>query len=160
MVKKCLKVQKRVKKVGFNSIGVTIRTRRESWCILYAGFFSSITNDKISCVISEVTKVYLQHFYCQCCQTLGQEEILQKFGGWGLQFHLHHQDQPNQFVTFLYSEIQFSFCRSFLQFNDIDAPIPVFLAGTATGIEQQNQTKLPVPTHSMENWKKSHTTMM
>ena len=32
-------MQKSVKNVGFHSIGATIRTRRESWCLPYAGFF-------------------------------------------------------------------------------------------------------------------------
>ena len=37
MAKKCLKVQKGVKKEGFHNIGATIRTRRESRCLPYAG---------------------------------------------------------------------------------------------------------------------------
>ena len=36
----CWKVQKSVKKAGFHSIGDTIRARRESWCLSYAGFFN------------------------------------------------------------------------------------------------------------------------
>ena len=36
MAKKCPKVKKSVKNAGFHSIGSTIRTRRESRCLLYA----------------------------------------------------------------------------------------------------------------------------
>ena len=40
--KKCPKVQNCVKKAGFHSIGATIRTRQESRCLPYTGFFSSV----------------------------------------------------------------------------------------------------------------------
>ena len=37
--KKIPKVQKSVKKAGFHGAGATIRTRQESRCFPYAGFF-------------------------------------------------------------------------------------------------------------------------
>ena len=44
MAKKCLKVQKSVlKKAVFYSIGANIRTRRESRCLPYTGFFLAYT---------------------------------------------------------------------------------------------------------------------
>ena len=39
MAKKCQKVKKSVKKSGFHSIGATFRTRQESRCLPYTGFF-------------------------------------------------------------------------------------------------------------------------
>ena len=38
-------MQKSVKKAGCHSIGATIRTRRESWCLLYAElvFLNTVT---------------------------------------------------------------------------------------------------------------------
>ena len=42
--KKCLKVHKNVKKTGFYHIDATIRKRRESRCLPYAGFLYCILN--------------------------------------------------------------------------------------------------------------------
>ena len=39
VTKRCLKVQKSVKKEGYLSNGGTFRTRQESHCLLYADFF-------------------------------------------------------------------------------------------------------------------------
>ena len=38
------KIQKSVKKAGFQSSGATIRTRRESQCLGYAGFLDALAS--------------------------------------------------------------------------------------------------------------------
>ena len=65
--KKCLKVQKSVKKAVFHSINATICTCRESWCLLYAGFFFTL---KLSLVLQvsyhSKLKGYGKTCWCSC----------------------------------------------------------------------------------------------